>query len=747
MRGLSTRGQVQLGVGLTLLWLFVVLGLPSGPIKIALSSAYMLCVPGFLMYRLFRGARTLPTFWETLGYSVGLSSLNLMVIGLVVNFVLPIFGMNTPLSVLPISIAIAATTLLLLRQVWRAGYELIPHFDRPNISVPALWLAYAGVSTVVLSVLGAISLNNGGTNAFTIAMLSTICVVSLALPWAGKRLSRNAIGFGLYLMSLAMLFATSLRGWFITGHDVMQEYQVFEITSKHSLWSMNFFHDPYNACLSITILPTVLQRMTGISDPYVYKVLIQIIFALVPVLVYLLASRIIPLMAAAIVGLIYITFPTFMMDFPMLNRQEMAFLFFVLSMMAVFEYGLKRSVRLALVLALFGGMVLSHYSTSYIAVGAIILFKLIETGIRGWRILMGKRPRPLLRLSWLSVLVLAGMVYIWNVPMTNTAGQAESTLASIETSLPSLLHHTQGPQLSGTALFNAYVQSAPLTRDLSADNYYPASVTKAYPPVETSAPSAPLTHLGEALSQVGIPVGMLLDLSKTLYGLMIEGLIVAGLVVVSLRKSWKIRHAYLIFGIAFFALIVLQVLLPNAINYGLLRLMQQGLIFLALPMLSACYYGAQLLRIPEKYRLPIISALFTIGFAMTCGLAAALTGGYPQQLVAANSGFYYDAYYTHADEIAGFNWLYNFTPTGSIVDSDEFTRRKMATYVGIYPRVAITPSTIATDGYFFMSYGNVTTNTMPHYFNGSLIYQIPPTAFLQANKNLLYTNGDVQIYR
>ncbi len=510
---------------------------------------------------------------------------------------------------------------------------------------------------------------------------------------------------------------------------------------------MNFFHDPYNACLSITILPTMLQRLTGISDPYVYKVLIQCVFAVVPVLVYLLASRFVEKIPAALVAVVYLTFPTFMMDFPMLNRQEIAFLFFALAMMTLFEYGLRRQVRLALVMLLFGGMVLSHYSTSYIAVGALILFKLIETGMRAFRLAAKKRPRPLLRLSWLSVAVLAGMVYVWNVPITNTAGQAESTLSSITSSLPTLLHHTSGPNLSGQELFDSYVRTAPLTRDLSSDNYYPASLTDQYTPVATTAPTAPLTTFGSMLSGVGVPVGKLLDMAKSLYGLMIEGLIVVGLGVMAFRRSWRVRQGYLIMGIAFFALIALQVLLPSAINYGLLRLMQQSLIFLGLPMLTALNYGSELARIPEKFRLGLISAVFTIGFVLTCGLAAAITGGYPQALVTANSGFYYDAYYTHADELAGFNWLKQSMPVGSIVDSDEFTRRKMATYIGVYPRVAIAPSTIANDGYFYLSYGDTTTNSIPHYYNGTLLYQQPPTAFLNATKNLLYTNDAVQIYR
>ena len=745
---LGQKAQLQLAMAATLGWVFMALCAPHSFIKIGLSAAFLLLVPGYIMLRLIRLHTKWPSLWEVIGYSLGLSVFFLMTVGLIINTILPLLGMHTPLTVLPLTLGVGAGVLVLLLWLNKAGLILLPKVEQWHFSVPDMWLVYASALTVVLSVLGAISLNNGGTSAFTVWMLTIICLVCLVIPWLGRRLGRNAIGLGIYLMSLAMLFATSLRGWFITGHDIMQEYQVFELTSSHSLWSMNFFHDAYNACLSITILPTLLQRLTGISDPYVYKVLIQLVFAVVPVLVYMLAQRLVDKVPAALAAVVFITFPTFMMDFPMLNRQEIAFLFFALGMLALFEYGLRRQTRMLLFVLLFAGMVLSHYSTSYIAVGGLVVFKIIEMGVRAYRLGAGKRPRPLLRLSWFSVALLAGMVYVWQVPMTNTAGQAESTLSSITTSLPTLLHRSSGPNLNGQELFDSYVRTAPLTRDLTADNYYPASLTDQYTPIATKAPTAPLTSFGEVLSAIGVPIANILDAAKSLYGSMIEGLIVVGLGVLIFRKSsWRIRQGYVVMGIAFFGLIVLQVLLPSAINYGLLRLMQQSLIFLALPMLAAINYAGELARIPQKLRMALLSAVFVIGFAFTGGLVAAITGGYPQQLVAANSGFYYDAYYTHADELAGFTWLSDNMPVGSIVDSDEFTRRKMATYIGVYSRVAIAPSTIANDGYFFLSYGDTTTDSMPHYYNGTLIYQQPPTAFLQATKNLLYTNDAVQIYR
>ena len=38
------------------------------------------------------------------------------------------------------------------------------------------------------------------------------------------------MGAILFLMSVALLFMTSLRGWYVTGHDIQTEYHVFRLT-------------------------------------------------------------------------------------------------------------------------------------------------------------------------------------------------------------------------------------------------------------------------------------------------------------------------------------------------------------------------------------------------------------------------------------------------------------------------------------------------------------------------------------
>ena len=75
---------------------------------------------------------------------------------------------------------------------------------------------------------------------------------------------------------------TSLRGRYTTGHDVQHEYYVFELAHANWHWSIADLNDPYNACLSITILPVMLAGLLHVSDVMIYKLLFQLVFALGP---------------------------------------------------------------------------------------------------------------------------------------------------------------------------------------------------------------------------------------------------------------------------------------------------------------------------------------------------------------------------------------------------------------------------------------------------------------------------------
>ena len=63
----------------------------------------------------------------------------------------------------------------------------------------------------------------------------------------------------------AVIYSYSLAGDRLFGWDIQEEFRAFSLTMQAGSWTPAVHGDPYRAMLSITALPTVLARVTGIS--------------------------------------------------------------------------------------------------------------------------------------------------------------------------------------------------------------------------------------------------------------------------------------------------------------------------------------------------------------------------------------------------------------------------------------------------------------------------------------------------
>ena len=332
---------------------------------------FMVVFPAYLLYTSSAWRRC--SLQERLGYSVAAVLLVLMAAGLLINAVLPLAGVQRPLDPGPIIIVVDLMNLSLY--VYRIRYpdRIRPRVSFAEFSKQEFRLLVAAVLTVVLAVFGANQLNNGASGNVTLIALAIAAVIGIfSVRWL--RYTRESVMSAvIYLVSLGLLLTTSLRGWYVTGHDIQQEYLVFQLTEVHGHWSMAYFQDAYNACLSITILPTELGQIINVDSPYIYKLFFQLIFALCPVLVYALARRYFNRGVATLAVAFFVGFPTFFTDMPFLNRQEMALLFVAVGMLAATNpvWSFRRR-QVSLGLAGLGAEV-SHYSTMYVFVGTLVI--------------------------------------------------------------------------------------------------------------------------------------------------------------------------------------------------------------------------------------------------------------------------------------------------------------------------------------------------------------------------------------
>ncbi len=295
-----------------------------------ISFCTCILLPGFLISLIFRIRKI--SFWENLLFIVGFSIAFLEFGGLLLNILLPLFGINDPLTFQNLVIGFDIYVFLLFIFAWIRTKQLIVQIQLPRRSALEKGLYILPAFFPILATLGAIVLNNGGSNILTLILLGTIASYCLLLVLFRTKIAVDLYPYAIFFIGIATLFTTSLRSWYITGHDIEIEFYIFKLTNTHHIWNMAFLQDAYNACLSITILPTILTNLLSIQDIYVYKVIFQILFATSPVLVFFILRNYTTSVLAFLSAFIFMSFPTFFNDMAMLNRQEIGFIFFGLAL-------------------------------------------------------------------------------------------------------------------------------------------------------------------------------------------------------------------------------------------------------------------------------------------------------------------------------------------------------------------------------------------------------------------------------
>ncbi|MEK7643593.1 MAG: DUF2206 domain-containing protein [Patescibacteria group bacterium] len=742
------------------------------------SFFYIITTPGFLLLPLLT-KRKLPAPLG-LTFSVALSVLILMLVGLGLNTVLPLLGMHEPLSTLPLILAFDAVVYVLLVLNYEtqkdSSFEL-HDFDAFNWSI-----VFLAALLPVGAFFGSALLNNGGSNVLTMLVLALVFVLIPTVLFS-RRIKSSAPPIVLYLVALAFLLMNSMRGWFITGHDILLEYHVFVLTNDAHLWNMAFYRDPYNACLSLTILPTYLQNLLHVGNAYIFKFFFQFIGALAVVPLYYLARQYVSEKIAFLVGFLFISFPTYMVDMAFLNRQGMAFVFFgsMLFTLLTVEYFSGR-VRTFLLFAFGTGMILSHYSTSYIAVPLLLSAYAINRVLRflvrakGPTLLtkltagLGNREmyeKPIL-LTLPFVLGLLVIMLVWSSLITKTSKGLFNTVEQIATTIthpfstdgftgPAKYNLFQAKKATPEELFSKFLEDGIKKNEVVKYEsvFYPLSITQKYPAIPVAEHSAPLTVFGEKIQKIlHINLPDFFGFIKQTYAKFIQIFLLIGLIGLSLGYVFK-KHVlqnvpieYIALSISGIGVMFGQTILPgSAIDYGLLRLFQQNLIFLALPIILGMLWIGSLVARNHKGQLLLVGSFSLVFFAVLSGFIPQLTGGGRLSLSLNNSGLYYDSYYTHAHEIAATKWTAASVDRDLPVQAAHFSDIKMIAYGYVAPFIELLPETIKRKSYEYLNYQNTKTHDIIEIIGGDVIYYRFPIEFLDDYKDLIYDNGGSKMYR
>lgn len=745
-------------------------------------------LPGYMLIRLLDIDRR--GLSEAILLAVGASVFLLFAAGLLLNVLLPLVGVSRPLSTLPLALLVIFLNLALLAACRRRECDLGVDVRIPRVSAWVVLMFAAPPLLVVGSIMGAVALNNGGSNVLATIVMGAIGLYGLAALLARKKLPGSVFPYALFFMTLAALLSISLRGWLISGHDILYEFGVFQMTKSFAHWSIDYYRDAYNACLSLTILPAMLSGiMPKFPDQLILRLLYQALFALTPVALFLFLRRYLSSAVAFIACLFFISQPPLLQDFAYLTRQELALLFNVLLLLVLSSRALTSFQRYFLAIMFSLSMIWSHYATTYIAVVIFIMVLVLRhrwvTRILGW--LTRARARvttPLLarfsgrggrRMSpetlapitgggpvrdnprwlpgWIFVLSLMALTMAWNIGVTGTHNNFTAFVGSVYqtvTGRTGLSEYKSGladqlkiyDKAGGQVdIIDAFVSSrlgGVHTTELA--RYTPDTYRDYNPRIDTDVR---LDKEGDTLAQQAYSGGEIYKkLAKVFLVIGVLWLIFSGLSRYVVDDDFKALMAVSL-GILGMALT-----LPIfSEEYSLLRAFQQLLLSLSLPAVIGAFLAFDLFC--RRYALQLTAAFFVVYFLLLSSFLPQVVGFGYAQMNLNNYGIYYDIHYAHESENDSINWLARNAEPETPVYTDFYGKKKMEVFSprSLWVVDNVLPQNINRDAYVYAGYTNKSKGAAYVPFKGTELNYRFPADFLSREKDVIYTNGETEILK
>ncbi len=721
----------------------------------AIELILMLSVPGLLCLRALRAApEAVRGFWV---YIPCTSLAVVMVSGLAVDLLGPPLGVSRPLATAPIAASLSIVC---------AGLVLVAAFGRaPSLASYAprgvrIWRAWP-LLLPVLSWIGAMRLTNGHGNAVAMVGIGTIVVALMFGAWRAPRWSVGQLAILIFGASLALMWSFSLRGHYVYGFDIASEYQTFTRVLHAGRWYASHRNDPYGAMLSLTILPSSFVALTGASSLLVFKAVYPFVFALFPVAVFLLATRVIS-RRFAYLGTLFVVVQNYLFQqLPAIARQELALLLFVCLVAAMFDARLRRWSRGALIVLLGVGLVLSHYGTTYVAVAMFAFAILAELARR----LVTLRPAPgsSRRLARDNAVLSAGRVGIapFVVALVVTAGGAAIFDGAATDSTQNLsqffsdLRHmglSVLPNSGGKNLIEAYLSGNTDVR-VSGEKF--ASITRStykkrtyiHPLPQAFSPANRVLTATVPGSTVKSHVALrALNDEQVLVTQIAAVLAIVGAVLLWLRRSAGDTAR----SIALLAVATLVVLVAIRFSGTAALAYNQGRAFLqAMVPLSVCLGWVLEQASMRRWgrSLAAVSAV-ALGLVLvsTSGLSGPVVGGGSPTNVA-HSGEDFERFYFTQPELAAARWLNATAPAADIVQTDRYGALRLVDATGrtnaVFP--VVTPTALDRNAWIYAD----TADFVGHRARGEQgndfsVYVWP--SFVNRYWNLVYSNGSAAVY-
>jgi uncharacterized membrane protein len=318
---------------------------------------YLLFVPGVLFLRVFH-AHELGDVTSLL-YSVGLSLTNVIVVGLLLNTLLPAVGFTTPISIVPLVVTFGLEICTLSVLCYRFD-KYVPKTQTSNLSLELLSPKVLVLCLIpFLSVFGTYLMNVDTNPALQLLLIIIIAALTIFIGFSSS-FQERLYPFSLFVIALSLLYSATLISRFLTGSgDIYQEYFVANSVIQNSLWNSTVILE-VNSSAAITMLAPILSIFSGVSVTSLFKIVYPFLYALVPVCLYQVFKKLSNPKIAFFSAILFVFSFTFYVDLMALARQQIGELFLALFVLTIFSAQTKPNRRLSVIFAI--STIVSHYA-------------------------------------------------------------------------------------------------------------------------------------------------------------------------------------------------------------------------------------------------------------------------------------------------------------------------------------------------------------------------------------------------
>lgn len=359
-----------------LLWILLgadQVGLRIPVLRQFVGMIYLSFIPGISILRILK-LHNLGNIETTL-YSIGLSISTIMFVGFFMNLILPNFGISKPFSTIILFSAVSIFVCIscFFCYLRDRDYSDSTYIYISDILSPPLLFLFC---IPFLSIIGTYFVNYYQNNTLLIIMIFLIATVALFIGF-GKFIPEKLYPFSIWVISISVIFHSSLISQYLNVSDVVVEYFYANEVVKNFSWNWTSYGN-YNSILSTNIVAPIFHLICNLDLTWVFKIIIPFLYSFVALGSYKIFSHIFEDDRLTFLSsFLLVSISPFYKEVLFISKQTIAEFFLVILLMLVFS-NIKNMERNILLLVFSSSLIVSHYGTSYLFMFSLLFILFIH---------------------------------------------------------------------------------------------------------------------------------------------------------------------------------------------------------------------------------------------------------------------------------------------------------------------------------------------------------------------------------